>query len=59
MTGRASTVKKSERIVILAAPKFKWFLNAEARRDGVGVAELVRSRVEGRPARPRRRSLAL
>jgi hypothetical protein len=50
MNKPASTVKKSERIVILADPKFKRFLNAEAKREGVSVAELVRSRVEGRPA---------
>ena len=32
-----------------ASPEFKAFLSAEARREGVSVAELVRTRCERRP----------
>ena len=41
---------KSERVTLLTSPDFKAFLSAEARREGVSVAELVRSRCERRPS---------
>ena len=34
---------KTERVTLLTSPDFKAFLNAEARLEGVSVAELVRS----------------
>lgn len=37
---------KTERVVFLATPQFKALLQAEAQREGVGVAELIRRRVE-------------
>ena len=37
---------KTERVTLLTSPEFKLFLAAEARREGVSVAELVRSRCE-------------
>lgn len=40
---------KSERVTILTSPEFKAFLNAEAEKEGVSVAELIRVRCE-RPA---------
>jgi hypothetical protein len=40
---------KTERVTLLTSPDFKAFLNAEALREGVSVAELVRSRCERRP----------
>jgi hypothetical protein len=40
---------KTERITILADPQFKSFLSAEAARENVSVAELVRTRCEQRP----------
>jgi hypothetical protein len=39
---------KTERVTLLTSPEFKNFLTKEARREGVSVAELVRSRCEGR-----------
>lgn len=39
---------KTERVTLLTSPEFKSFLTKEARREGVSVAELVRSRCEGR-----------
>lgn len=39
---------KTERVTLLTSPEFKSFLAKEARREGVSVAELVRSRCEGR-----------
>jgi hypothetical protein len=39
---------KTERVTLLTTPEFKIFLTAEAKREGVSVAELVRSRVERR-----------
>ena len=42
---------KSERVVLLTTPEFKSFLTREARREGVSVGELVRTRCE-RPADP-------
>jgi hypothetical protein len=41
---------KTERVTILATPAFKAFLSAEAQRENVSVAELVRSRCEQRPS---------
>lgn len=41
---------KTERVTLLASPAFKTFLGTEARREGVSVAELVRSRCERRPS---------
>ena len=40
---------KTERVTLLTTPEFKLFLAAEAEREGVSVAELVRSRCEQRP----------
>jgi hypothetical protein len=39
----------TERVTLLTSPDFKAFLDAEAQREGVSVAELVRSRCERRP----------
>jgi hypothetical protein len=39
---------KTERVTLLTSPDFKAFLIAEARREGVSVAELVRGRCEPR-----------
>ncbi len=41
---------KTERVTLLTSPDFKAFLGAEALREGVSVAELVRSRCERRPS---------
>ncbi len=41
---------KTERVTLLTSPEFKTFLASEARREKVSVAELVRSRCEGRPS---------
>jgi GAF domain-containing protein len=41
---------KTERVTLLTTPEFKAFLTAEAARDGVSVAELVRVRCEQRPS---------
>jgi hypothetical protein len=41
---------KTERVTLLTSPDFKAFLGAEAQREGVSVAELVRSRCERRPS---------
>ena len=40
---------KTERVTLLTSPDFKAFLSAEAAREGVSVAELVRTRCERRP----------
>ena len=40
---------KTERVTLLTTPEFKAYLTAEARREKVSVAELVRSRCELRP----------
>ena len=40
---------KTERVTLLTTPEFKAFLGAEAAREGVSVAELVRGRCELRP----------
>jgi hypothetical protein len=40
---------KTEHVTLLTSPEFKAFLSAEARREGVSVAELVRTRCERRP----------
>jgi hypothetical protein len=49
MTKTTSPVKKSERLHVLVDPKFKRYLNAEAKRTGLSVAELVRQRFEQQP----------
>jgi len=36
---------KTERVTLLTSPEFKAFLRAEARREGVSVARLVRAAV--------------
>jgi hypothetical protein len=41
---------KTERVTLLTSPNFKAFLSAEALREGVSVAELVRTRCERRPS---------
>lgn len=41
---------KTERVTLLTTPEFKAFLGAEAKREKVSVAELVRSRCERRPS---------
>ncbi len=40
---------QTERVTLLTSPEFKTFLSAEAQREGVSVAQLVRSRCERRP----------
>lgn len=40
---------KTARLTLLTTPEFKAFLGAEAARDGVSVAELVRTRCEQKP----------
>lgn len=40
---------KTQRVVLLTTPEFKKFLTREASKEGVSVAELVRSRCEHRP----------
>jgi hypothetical protein len=40
---------KTARLTLLLTPEFKIFLAAEAKKDGVSVAELVRTRCEQRP----------
>jgi hypothetical protein len=40
---------KTERVVLLTTPEFKAFLAIEAEREGVSVAELVRSRCSRKP----------
>ena len=40
---------KTERVTLLTSPDFKAFLSAEARREGVSVAELVRTRCQRLP----------
>ncbi len=41
---------KTERVTLLTSPAFKHFLVEEAKREGVSVGELVRSRCERRAA---------
>jgi len=40
---------KTARVTLLTSPDFKRFLSAEAKREKVSVAELIRSRCERRP----------
>jgi hypothetical protein len=40
---------KAQRVTFLTSPDSKTFLSNEARREGISVAELVRSRCERRP----------
>ena len=39
---------KTERVTLLTTPAFKAFLAREAKREGISVAELVRTRCAGR-----------
>jgi hypothetical protein len=48
---------KTERVVLLTSPEFKAFLSAEARRQDISVAELVRSRFEKSTADPQELAL--
>ena len=41
---------KTERVTLLTSPQFKAFLTSEARREGVSVGELVRTRCEQKPS---------
>lgn len=41
---------KTERVTILTTPDFKSFLNAEAKKEGVSVSELIRVRCTQEPA---------
>ena len=41
---------KTARVTLLTSPDFKKFLIAEAQREGVSVAELIRSRCERKPS---------
>lgn len=41
---------KTERVTLLTTPEFKAFLAKEAKREGVSVGELVRTRCERRPS---------
>ena len=40
---------KSERVTLLTTKEFKRFLGNEAKREGISVAELVRTRCQGQP----------
>ena len=40
---------KTERVTLLTSPDFKAYLGAEAAREGVSVAALVRNRCERKP----------
>lgn len=50
---------KTERVTLLTSPEFKAFLSAEAKRERVSVAELVRARCEQRPSEDEAVLLAL
>jgi hypothetical protein len=41
---------KTERVTLLTTKEFKRFLGEEARREGVSMAELVRTRCQTRPS---------
>ncbi len=41
---------KTERVTLLTSPQFKAFLTSEAKREGVSVGELVRTRCELKPS---------
>jgi hypothetical protein len=45
----AYVTMKTERVTLLTTKEFKSFLRAEAQREGVSVAELVRVRCEHKP----------
>jgi hypothetical protein len=47
--GHAHVTMKTERVTLLTTKEFKSFLRAEAQREGVSVAELVRVRCEHKP----------
>jgi hypothetical protein len=42
---------KSERVTLLTTKEFKRFLGNEAKREGISVAELVRTRCQRKPQR--------
>ncbi|MBW2164452.1 MAG: hypothetical protein JRF43_08490 [Deltaproteobacteria bacterium] len=44
-----TTAVKTERITILGTPRFKAFLNREAKKEGKSLSELVRQRCEDKP----------
>lgn len=44
-----TTAVKTERITILSTPRFKAFLNREAKKEGKSLSELVRQRCEDKP----------
>ena len=41
---------KTERVTLLTSPQFKAFLTSEAKREGISVGELVRTRCEQKPS---------
>ena len=41
---------KTKRITVLTSPEFKVFLEAEAKKEGISVSELVRRRCERMPS---------
>jgi hypothetical protein len=49
MKTAATRSRKSERLHILVDPRFKRFLQAEAKRAGLSVAQLVRQRFDSEP----------
>ncbi len=50
---------KTARVTLLTSPDFKKFLNVEAQREGVSVAELIRNRCEQRPSEEEKILVAL
>jgi hypothetical protein len=50
MANTTSPVKKSERLHILVDPRFKRALDAEAKRTGLSIAQLVRQRFDQQPS---------
>ena len=50
MRATPSRPHKTERLHILVDPKFKRFLQAEAKRTGLSVAQVVRQRFEQHPS---------
>ena len=54
-----ATAVKTERITILGTPKFKAFLNREAKKEGKSLSELVRQRCENKPKNEEEELLAI
>ncbi len=50
---------KTARVTLLTSPDFKKFLSVEAQREGVSVAELIRTRCEQRPSEEEKILVAL